>query len=61
MKYTILVPEMHYAVVSVEAKDEKEAMAKASHRYASDDDDGVIYSHTLNESEWKLDISKNNE
>jgi hypothetical protein len=57
MKYAVLIPEVHYATIYVEAIDTEDAMDKAMDKYSITGvpDEPLEYSHTLDRDNWAVD------
>ena len=54
MKYTILIPEVHYSFREVEAENEQEAIEKAFHA----EETFLEYSHTLDDQFIKIEVKE---
>jgi hypothetical protein len=56
MKYSVSIPEVHYAVVYVEADSPEEAIKRAEDKYAvtGTPDEPLEYSHHLNKDLWNV-------
>jgi hypothetical protein len=54
MKYSVSIPEVHYATIYVEANSPEEALDKAEDQYATTGipDEPMEYSHTLDKDLW---------
>jgi hypothetical protein len=57
MKYSVSIPEVHYAIIYVEAIDVEDAMDKAMDKYSATGapDEPLEYSHTLDRDNWTAD------
>jgi hypothetical protein len=56
MKYSVSIPEVHYATIYVEAIDAEDAMNKAKDKYPITHTDELLeYSHTLDRDYWTAD------
>jgi hypothetical protein len=56
MKYSVSIPEVHYATIYVEAIDAEDAMNKAKDKYPiTHTDEPLEYSHTLDRDYWTAD------
>lgn len=56
MKYSVSIPEVHYATMYVEAESPEEAIEIAESKYATTGtpDEPLEYSHTLNKDLWNV-------
>lgn len=55
MKYTVCIPEVHNALVEVEAKNEKEAIEKAEKQYEITGVPNYLeFSHSLDKELWTV-------
>jgi hypothetical protein len=54
MKYSVSIPEVHYATIYVEADNEKDAIELAEEKYAVTGipDEPLEYSHSLDKDNW---------
>jgi hypothetical protein len=58
-EYFVKVPEVHYAIVKVEADSPEEALTKA--REAEGEEVGLEYSHILEGQKWTVKNSEGKE